>query len=393
MTLLAGVRETAPYATDLYGFADLLDAGDRNRLDVMSSRFVTSLTPLIAENWENATFPAAAVRELAALDIVELAMDPSRSLLHGMVHLELARVDLSMSTFLGVHSLLVAGAVASLGSEEQRRSQLPDLLALRKVGAFALTEAGHGSDISRRMETSATRVGSTWTINGSKRWIGNGTHADVLVVWARDSADHQIKGFLVPRETEGVTTRAINNKIGLRIVQNADIELRDVRVDEEARLSGANSFRDTNQLLTNSRAWVAWQTVGLQYAAYDYALGYALDRKQFGKPIASNQLVQEKLVQILDSAMASTAVMVSVARLQEKGQLLPEHASLAKAGNSARMREAVANARAIFGGNGIVTDFGVARTFADAEAIYSYEGSYEINALVVGRAVTGISAF
>jgi glutaryl-CoA dehydrogenase len=191
----------------------------------------------------------------------------------------------------------------------------------------------------------------------------------------------------------GFTATAIENKIALRIVQNANITLDNVVVDERDRLPGATSFRDTNRLLTNSRVWVGWQTVGLQFAAYDYALAYALKRQQFGKPIASFQLVQEKLVRMLENATASLGTMVRIAQLQQAGTLRPEHAAMAKASSSARMRDSVALGRSVLGGNGISTDFGMARVFADAEALYTYEGSYEINTLVVGRAITGISAF
>lgn len=377
---------------DFLSLAALLSPAEAERLDAAKAVFARSIAPHVASHWSAGTFPFEAIATLQDLNLVELALDPRSTLLHGLVHVELAKVDLSISTFLGIHSILFTGAVNAFGTEQQKEELLPGLLALRQTGAFALTEASHGSDISRGIETTATRHGDTWTITGEKRWIGNGTHCDYLLVWARDTDDSKVKGFIVDRTSAGVTTSAIENKIGLRIVQNADITLRDVQVPEHRRLSGADSFRETNELLMNSRVWVAWQTVGLQYAAYDYALTYALEREQFGRPIASFQLMQEKLVRMLDNATASAAMMSRVAQLQESGELRSEHASLAKAGNSARMRETVSLGRAVLGGNGIVADFGMARTFADAEAIYSYEGSYEINALVVGRAITGISA-
>jgi glutaryl-CoA dehydrogenase len=386
-------RAAARVDADFLGYRDLLGEADRRRLDAAVDVFERSVRPVIADHWSTATFPSQLIPVLSPLDLVSPALDGRQAMLGGLLHMELSRVDLSMSTFLGVHSMLFTAAIHRLGSEEQRKRLLPDLLALRAIGAFALTEPDHGSDISRRMETTAARVGDIWTLNGSKRWIGNGTHADHLLVWARDTADDRIKGFIVPRDTPGVNTSPIEDKIGLRIVQNADIRLDQVLVGEENRLPGAESFRDTNQLLMNSRVWVAWQTVGLQLAAYEYALAYALEREQFGKPIASFQMVQEKLVRILDNLTASLGVMVRVAQLQEAGTLRVEHASLAKAGNSGRMRESVAHARALLGGNGIVADYGIARTFADAEAVFSYEGSFEINTLVVGRAITGISAF
>jgi glutaryl-CoA dehydrogenase len=309
------------------------------------------------------------------------------------MHLELARVDASVSTFVGVHSELFAGAIAQLGSDDQKQRYLADHLALRKIGAFALTEPDHGSDISRAMQTTATRTGDVWTLDGAKRWIGSGTIADHILVWARDTADGEIKGFIVDRDTPGFTSTVIANKIALRIVQNADITLRGVRVHERDRLAGASSFRDTKVLLRNSRVWVGWQCVGMQFAAFDHARRYALERTQFGKPIASFQLVQEQLVRMLENATSSLGMMVRIAQLQENGRLRSEHASMAKASCSAKMRESVAMGRSMIGGNGISTDHPMARLFADSEALYSYEGTHEINTLVVGRAITGISAF
>ena len=302
-------------------------------------------------------------------------------------------MDASISTFVGVHSGLFAAAIAQLGTDDQRERYLDDAISLRKIGAFALTEPEHGSDVSRNMETTATRFGDSWTLNGVKRWIGSGTFAANVLVWARDTADDQSKGFIVSSALSGFAAEKIENKIALRIVQNADITLRGVRVHERDRLAGASSFRDTKVLLRNSRVWVGWQCVGMQFAAFDHARRYALERTQFGKPIASFQLVQEQLVRMLENATSSLGMMVRIAQLQENGRLRSEHASMAKASCSAKMRESVAMGRSMIGGNGISTDHPMARLFADSEALYSYEGTHEINTLVVGRAITGISAF
>jgi glutaryl-CoA dehydrogenase len=386
-------RRIPPASDDFLGYRDLLSRDERNRLDDARAVFDRVVRPVVGDHWDRATFPFEIIPSLAALRLVGLPSTGASRLLQGFLHVELSRVDASISTFLGVHSELVTAAIAGLGSEEQKARLLPGLMDLSRIGAFALTEPDHGSDISRSMATTATRRGDRWTICGAKRWIGNGTIADHVLVWARDTADGQIKGFVVDRGTPGFRSEPIDNKISLRIVQNADLWFDDVTVDDSARLPGASTFRDANGLLTDSRVWVAWQTVGLQFAAYDHALAYALERRQFGKPIASFQLVQEKLVRILENATTSLGTMVRIAQLQENGGLRSEHAAMAKASGSARMRESVAMARGILGGNGISTDFGMARVFADAEAVYSYEGSYEINTLLVGRAITGISAF
>ncbi|MDJ0377111.1 acyl-CoA dehydrogenase family protein [Cryobacterium sp. PH31-L1] len=383
---------TGPTA-DFFSYEDLLTPEDRELLAHAREVFERDVRPVVADHWNNATFPFEIIPVLTSLDLVGLCARGENYLLHGFMTLELSRVDASISTFVGVHSGLFAAAIAQLGTDDQRDRYLADAISLRKIGAFALTEPDHGSDVSRNMETTATRTGSSWTLNGVKRWIGSGTFAANVLVWARDTDDDQIKGFIVDATLPGYTAEAIENKIALRIVQNATITLENVVVAERDRLPGATSFRDTNRLLTNSRVWVGWQTVGLQFAAYDHALRYALERQQFGKPIASFQLVQEKLVRILENATMSLGLMVRIAQLQQAGTLRPEHAAMAKASSSARMRESVALGRSVFGGNGISTDYGMARVFADAEALYTYEGSYEINTLVVGRAITGISAF
>ena len=379
--------------TDFLSYQDLLTPEEQQLLADARAVFERDVRPVVAEHWKNETFPFEVIPALSALNLVDLCARGDNFLLHGFMTLELSRVDASISTFVGVHSGLFAAAIAKLGTDDQRERYLADAIALRKIGAFALTEPEHGSDVSRNMETTATRSGSSWTLNGVKRWIGSGTFAANVLVWARDTDDDQIKGFIVDATLDGFTAEKIENKIALRIVQNATITLENVVVAERDRLPGATSFRDTNRLLTNSRVWVGWQAVGLQFAAYDYALRYALDRRQFGKSIASFQLVQEKLVRILENATTSLGTMVRIAQLQQAGTLRPEHAAMAKASASARMRESVALGRSVLGGNGISTDFGMARVFADAEALYTYEGSYEVNTLVVGRAITGISAF
>ena len=379
--------------TDFFGYKDLLTPEEQQLVAQARTVFERDVRPVVAEHWNNSTFPFEIIPVLTALNLVDLCARGDNFLLHGFMTLELSRVDASISTFVGVHSGLFAAAIAQLGTDDQRERYLADAISLRKIGAFALTEPEHGSDVSRNMETTATRSGDSWILNGVKRWIGSGTFAANVLVWARDTADDQIKGFIVSADLRGFTAEKIENKIALRIVQNATITLENVVVAERDRLPGATSFRDTNRLLTNSRVWVGWQSVGLQFAAYDCALRYALERQQFGKPIASFQLVQEKLVRMLENVTTSLGTMVRIAQLQQAGTLRPEHAAMAKASASARMRESVALGRSVLGGNGISTDFGMARVFADAEALYTYEGSYEINTLVVGRAITGISAF
>jgi glutaryl-CoA dehydrogenase len=243
------------------------------------------------------------------------------------------------------------------------------------------------------MRTTARREGGEWVLDGAKRWIGNGTFADLIVVWARDVEDGHVKGFVVEQGTPGFTATKIENKMALRTVQNADITLSGCRVPEENRLRNAGSFRDTARILRRTRSGVAWQAVGIMLAAYEIALRYAKEREQFGRPIATFQLVQDLLVRMLGNATACLGMVVRLAQLQDDDVFRDEHSALAKAYCTSRMREVVGWARELLAGNGIILDYDIARFVADAEAIYSYEGTREINTLIVGRAVTGMSAF
>jgi glutaryl-CoA dehydrogenase len=260
------------------------------------------------------------------------------------------------------------------------------------IGAFGLTEPEHGSDIARGIQTTARRDGDTWVLDGQKKWIGNASFADLTVIWAKNVEDERALGFVVEKDTPGFTTVDLEDKIALRAVQNALITLADVRVPEENRLQGATSFRSTADVLRMTRAGVAWSAVGCSRGAYEHALRYAKTRTQFGKPIVEFQLVQDLLVRMLGNITASAALCARVSQLQDAGRMGDEHASLAKAFSTVRMRETVGWARELMGGNGILLENHVGRYVADAEAIYSYEGTREVNTLIVGRAITGSSA-
>jgi glutaryl-CoA dehydrogenase len=314
-------------------------------------------------------------------------------LLDGMIALELARVDPSIATFMGVHGGLAMGSIYLCGSEEQKHRWLPSMAQMEKIGAFALTEPEVGSGAAGGLTTTATRDGDVWVLNGKKKWIGNATFADYVVVWARDVADNQVKGFVVEAGTEGFSPVKMRNKIALRVVQNAEITLENVRVHEENRLQLANSFRDTARVLRLTRAGVAWMATGCARGAYEYALAYAKERQQFGRPIAGFQLVQDLLVRMLSNVTASACLCVRLSQMQQQGHAKDHHSALAKAFCTVRMRETVGWARELLGGNGILLDYQVGRFVADSEAIYSYEGTREINTLIVGRAITGLGAF
>jgi glutaryl-CoA dehydrogenase len=383
---------------DFYHFEELLPEEERKILHRVREFLRTEVAPIANDYWARAEFPAQLIGGYAKLGIAgrsypeEPGPKPS-SLLSGFLALEMAHTDPSMATFLGVHTGLAMGSILACGSPEQKERWLPAMGRMEKIGAFALTEPHGGSDVAAGLQTTARRQGDEWVLNGAKRWIGNGTFADYIVVWARDEQDNHVKGFVVEKGTPGFTATKIERKIALRSVQNADIVLEDCRVPEASRLQNANSFRDTAVILRRTRSGVAWQSVGVMIAAYEIALDYAKKREQFGRPIAKFQLVQDLLVRMLGNATASLGMVVRLAQLQDAGIYRDEHSALAKAYCTSRMREATGWARELLAGNGIVLDYDIGRFVADAEALYSYEGTREINTLIVGRAITGMGAF
>jgi glutaryl-CoA dehydrogenase len=393
---------TDPLAGDFFRYADVLTDDERKVVARVREFLRSEVAPVALGHWSRAEFPHHLVPGFAALDIAALPYDDldgpaARRLLIGFVAMEIAHTDPSMNSFFGIHNGLAMGSIDLCGSPEQRERWLPAMARLEQIGAFGLTEPHGGSDVARGLETTARREGSGpdagWVLDGEKRWIGNGTFADLVVIWARDVSDDSVKGFVVAQDNPGMTTSKIENKISLRTVQNADIVLRDCRVPEADRLQNANSFADTNKVLRRTRGGVAWGSTGTMMAAYEIALDYAKEREQFGRPIAGFQLVQDLLVRMLGNITASLGMAVRLAQMQDAGEARDEHAALAKEFCTTKMRETVALARQVVGGNGVVLDYGVAKFFADAEALYSFEGTREINTLVVGRAITGHSAF
>ena len=353
--------------------------------------------PVINEYWERAQFPWPLVEKMAKLNLVGDGIDgygcpPMSPIATGLVHMELNRGDGSLGTFLGIQAGLAMQSIAMLGSDEQKQRWLPAMARLEKLGAFALTEPLHGSD-SVALETSARRDGGEWVIDGVKKWIGNGTIADIVVVWARDAADRQVKGFLVEKGTPGCQATRMDGKGSLRAVWQAEITLSGVRVPEENRLPGAHSFRDTGRVLAGTRNAVAWGALGHATAAYEAAVAYCRQRQQFGKPLVNFQIVQDKLVKMLAELCSMQLYCLRLGRLIEEGKLSDTIAALAKMNNTRKARQVIAEARDLLGGNGILLDFHVMRHMADIEAIHTYEGTETIQTLIVGRDITGASAF
>ena len=392
-------KKVLPQANgDFYALGTSISEEDQALLRRARDFLEAEVAPIITEYWVRAEFPHQLVPGLAELHIMGLPYHgygcPGKStVLDGMIMMELARVDSSIATFRGVHSGLAMGSIYLCGSEEQKQRWLPPMARLEKIGAFGLTEPEVGSGTARGLTTTARREGDAWVLNGQKYWIGNATFADVNIIWARDVADDQVKGFVVEKGTAGFKAEKLRDKIALRVVQNAHITLEDCRVPEANRLQEAHSFKDVAAVLRMTRAGVAWEAVGCSQGAYELALTYAQQREQFGRPIGRFQLVQDLLVRMLGNITACQCMVMRLSQMQDAGMMGDEHASLAKAYCTVKMRESVGYARELLGGNGILLDHQVGRFVADAEAIYSYEGTREMNTLIVGRAITGFSAF
>ena len=354
--------------------------------------------PTINEYWDRAEFPrdlAMKVRDLgiiggpipthggAGLDFVEM----------GLVMYELAKGDGSIATFYGVHSGLAVGSIGLLGSDEQKDRWLPEMMRLEKIGAFGLTEPDIGSN-AVGIQTTARREGDEYVLNGAKRWIGNASISDILIIWARDE-DGKFGGFVIedPQTTAGVTITDLQGKIGKRSVLNADITLDNVRVPAENRLANVSSFKHMAQVLGIGRYGVSWEAAGCAAGAFEHALKYAKEREQFGKPIAGFQLIQQKLVEMATEVTLMQTLCFRLSELISKWQMTEGQVSMAKYNNARKARYVTQLARETLGGNGILIDNHIARLWTDAEVIYTYEGTNEINLLIVGRDLTGEQAF
>jgi glutaryl-CoA dehydrogenase len=386
----------AASGADFYLVDELLTPEEREIRDKVRVFCDRDVIPVINDYWERAEFPFELIPKLAALNIAGGSLRgygcPGMSqTAAGLVALELARGDASVCTFFGVHSGLAMSSIAMLGSEEQKQQWLPAMAKMEKIGAFALTEPKHGSD-AVMLETRARREGDEYTLDGEKRWIGNASFADVVIVWARDDAGN-VGGFLVEKGTPGFETTIMTGKVAKRAVWQSDIKLTGVRVPAANRLTRSRTFRDTSTVLTATRSGVAWEAVGHAVAAYEIALKYAQERTQFGKPLASFQIIQQKLATMLANVTTMQLLCLRLAQLQTAGKMTEGMASLAKMHNARMAREVVAEAREMLGGNGILLEYHIARHHADIEAVFTYEGTDTIQSLIVGREITGERAF
>jgi alkylation response protein AidB-like acyl-CoA dehydrogenase len=382
--------------SDFYELAETLDVEELALVKQVRAFMESKVAPIINKYWAEDAFPFELLPPFKELNICGLGLQGygcrgGSQRLAGFAAMEMVRVDPSFCTFYGVHSGLAMGSIYLDGSEEQKQKWLPPMARLEKIGCFGLTEPLVGSGTGGGLTTTAKREGDTWVLNGEKKWIGNATWCDLSIIWARDVTDNQASLSRTRQRAASASRRSsIRSPSKLfRMVTS----MKDCRVPEANRLQAGNSFRDTARVLRMTRYFVGWETTGCQMGAYENALAYAQKRQQFGKPIGSFQLIQDLLARMLANVTACQCMMLRLAQMDDEGKMQDHHAAVAKAFCTAKTRETVVWARELFGGNGILVDYNVARFFADAEAVYSYEGTFQMQNLIVGKAVTGFSAF
>ncbi|WP_427006934.1 acyl-CoA dehydrogenase family protein [Pseudarthrobacter sp. H2] len=384
-----------PLDTDYYAVFANIPAPDREAWR-RARTFTGEALPQMNDYWERAEFPAHLAKRMGDLNLladgIEVeGLEPMSPLAAGLVNMEVSRGDGSLGTVIAVQGGLALRSIALFGSEAQRQAWLGPLARGEKLGAFALTEPDHGSD-SVALETTASLDGEDYVLNGEKKWIGNGSVGDVTVVWARDEAGN-VRGFLVEQDREGYEAETITGKASLRAIHQARITLNNVRIPKANLLPGARTFKDTSEVLVATRLGVAWSALGHATAVYEAALNYATQRKQFGKPLAKFQLVQERLAYMLSELTSMQLHCFHLAALDAAGQLRPTQAAMAKYHNTRKARELASIARDMLGGNGILLENHVIRHLLDIESIHTYEGTQSIQTLLIGRDVTGQSAF
>lgn len=375
----------------------MADLDDADRAHWQRARdFAASALPEMATHWENAHYPLDLVRRMGELDLLRDGVDvgghsPMSTTAAGLITMEISRADGSLATVIAVQGGLAMRSIALCGSDEQKARWLPALASGETLGAFGLTEPTHGSD-SVSLETRAVTVPGGVRITGEKKWIGNGSVGDVTVVWARGD-DDAVHGYLVDQSARGYSAETIGGKGSLRAIAQAHIRLDDVFVPDADILPGAESFKDTSRVLLATRLGVAWSALGHAIGSYETAVQYAAQRVQFGRPIGATQLVQERLARMLGTIAHLQLTVFRMSTLEEQGRLTGPQASIAKYTCTRGARSVAADARDILGGNGILLDNRVMRHMADIEAIHTYEGTESVQALIIGRSITGHSAF
>ncbi|MCC2033964.1 acyl-CoA dehydrogenase family protein [Microbacterium allomyrinae] len=398
---VAGYDVTARLGTDYYAvFADIPD-GDREIWE-RAQGYVDEVGTRMQDAWDKAEYPLDIGMRLGELDLFNDGIDhPALTrfspLAAGLVNMEVSRGDGSLGTVIAVQGGLALRTLALFGSPAQQDRWLVPVARGEVAASFALTEPDHGSD-SVSLETVARRDGDAWVLDGAKKWIGNGASGGITFVWARvDDAgtpEHgAVRCFLVEQETAGYLGTVIAGKGSLRGIHQAHIVLDGVRVPLDAVLPGTKSFKDASTVLYSTRSGVAWSALGHATACYEASLAYSQQRIQFGKPLAKFQMVQERLANMLEDLTAMQLFCRRMADLETRGELRPTQASLAKYHNTRAARRIASTARDLLGGNGILLENGVIQHMADIEAIHTYEGTESVQALLIGRDITGMSAF
>jgi glutaryl-CoA dehydrogenase len=389
-----------PSPHDFLGVETHLSDEEKGIRDDVRSFVQDRMEPNIREWWERAIFPLELVPEMGRLGLLGMHLSGygcagKSAVSYGLACMELEVGDSGLRTFVSVQGSLAMSAIHKFGSEEQKREWLPKMASGETIGCFGLTEPTAGSDPSS-MKTFARREGSDWILNGEKRWIGMGTIADVAVVWARTEGartEEGIRGFLVPTDTPGFSARDIEHKMSMRASVQCNLYLQDVRLPETAILPGAEGLRGPFSCLNEARYGIIWGSMGAARSCFQCALEYAGEREQFGKPIASFQLTQEKLVNMMLEIEKGTLLALHLGRMKDEGTLRPEQISFGKLNNVREAIKVAREARAILGGNGITLDYPVIRHMNNLESVRTYEGTDEIHTLVLGNALTGIPAF
>jgi glutaryl-CoA dehydrogenase len=380
---------------DYYGIDELFTHEERLIRDTVRELVSTEIMPSIGKHWTAGTFPRELVPRFGELGLLGPSLtgygcagiSPTA---YGLICQELERGDSGIRSFASVQGSLVMYPIWAFGSEAQKQRYLPELAAGRMIGCFGLTEPDFGSNPSG-MLTTATRTASGYRLNGTKRWITNGSAAQVAVIWAK--LDGKVHGFLVPTATKGFTARDIHGKWSLRASVTSELHLEDVEVLEDALLPGVSGMRGPLSCLSQARFGICYGAVGAAMACYDEALGYAKERVQFSKPIAGYQLVQQKLVDMVSEITKAQLLCLQLGRLKESGKLTSGQISLAKRNNVSIARDIARDARDILGANGVTDDYQCGRHMLNLESVYTYEGTHDIHTLVVGQDVTGLAAF
>ncbi|WP_257299310.1 acyl-CoA dehydrogenase family protein [Haloarchaeobius sp. FL176] len=384
---------------DFVGLESDLDDEERLIRDTAREFVEERVRPDIADHYEAGTFPTELITEMGEMGFYAPNLDgydlPNVSeTAYGLLMQELEACDSGLRSMASVQGALVMYPIHAFGSEEQKEQWLPDMGRGEKIGCFGLTEPEHGSNPSA-METRAEAAEGGYVLNGSKTWITNAPIADVAVVWARDksSDDNPVRGFLVETDRDGFSVNKITEKLSLRASITGEFGLNDVFVPEENVLPGVKGMKGPLSCLTQARYGIAWGAVGAARDCFEVAREYATDREQFETPIASFQLQQEKLAEMATQITTSQLLAHRLAELKERGDLRPQHVSMAKRNNVRMARDQARVAREMLGGNGITSDYSPMRHMANMETVYTYEGTHDIHTLILGQDLTGIAAF